>query len=77
MCMFREKPLRLLGRSRTLDYFRHSGLDPFEELEAAGVLFKLIGSILQNVSQRLAELPGTDFREHISPPNLVSRYPCS
>ena len=60
MCMFREKPLRLLGRSRTLDYFRHSGLDPFEELEAAGVLFKLIGSILQNVSQRLAELPGTD-----------------
>ena len=36
--------------------FNDSCLDPFEELDIIGALFKLVGSILQGVRQRLIEL---------------------
>ena len=41
--------------------FDDSCLDPFEEVDVVRALFKLVGSILQSVSQRLAELSGTVF----------------
>jgi len=48
----------LSSSSRTVGFFDDFCLDPFQELDVAGVLLKLVGSMLQSVSQDLLSSRG-------------------